>query len=569
MQRVMVYDRFDAFLFELAPHEVFGLIRSEEINGEHSLEVTTTRVLDKGWRVLVQDRRGTWREYVVYGTDSAHESGKSPVGVYYCVWSLQHDLQGAQVSRMPGVQTPVAASVALEAALSGTARWSAGTVTVTGAAGASMYDMSSWDALSVLVNTWGGELVAQIDVGPAGVTSRKAALYASQGESTPRRRFDFGADIASVRRKIPDGPLYCRISPRGAGEQTDSGGYGRKIRITEVNDGKDYLENPAMVELAKLPDGAGGWEYPTVIAENPECKTPADLLAWGESVVEERTTPKVMYTVDVVQLSAEGQDMLGVALGDVVQVVDRKFGEDGLRLQTRVTRLVVDELQDRNVEVTLGDVSSGLSDIMTGMLGSLPGDVSSLLTTVRDMNGGTMSTADYLERLIDRMNEEINATGGYWYMIPGMGTRTYDVAVSDPAVGSEASSVVEIKGGTVRIADSKTAQGDWEWLTVFTSGHLAAELVTAAHIVAGSIGLQESGSYWDLDADLFRIGSLDSLHQVSAASDVSFYDGDNLVAYVSTDKFFSVNSEVEDAFYIGNYSLRNASDGKFVIGLRR
>ena len=504
MRRVLVYDRFDAFLFELTPAEVFGLVRSEEVNGEHSLEITTTRVLDKGSRVLMQDDQGTWREYVVYGTDALHGAPNRPVGTYYCAWSLQHDLTGAQVSRMPGVQTPVTAAVALEAALSGTSRWSVGTVTVTSTGGASMYDMSSWEALSVLIATWGGEVDAQITVDGAGVASRSVALYAHQGASEATRRFDFGSDITSVRRKIADGPMYCRISPRGMGEQTESGGYGRKITIESVNDGKDYLENAAMVDLAKLPDGSGGWEYPTVIAENPEIQTPADLLAWGESVLEKYTVPKITYEVEVVQASAEGVDAFGVALGDAVHVVDRKFGDEGLRLSSRVKRMVVDELQGRNIQVTLGEMSRGLSDVVSGMLGSLQGDVNSLLTTVMNMNGGSMSTADYLSNLIARLNAEINATGGYTYITEGYGIRTYDRAVTDPLVGAEATAVVEIKGGTVRIANSKTSSGDWVWKTVFTSGHVAADVVTAANIVTGFIG-STTGNYWDLDNGILQI----------------------------------------------------------------
>ena len=78
------------------------------------------------------------------------------MGTYYCVWSLQHDLAGTRVSRMPGVQEPVAAAVALEAALSGTARWSAGTVTNTNVGGASMYDTDGWSAMATLADLVGG-----------------------------------------------------------------------------------------------------------------------------------------------------------------------------------------------------------------------------------------------------------------------------------------------------------------------------------------------------------------------------------------------------------------------------
>ena len=66
-----------------------------------------------------------------------------------------------------------------------------------------------------------------------------------------------------------------------------------------------------------------------------------------------------------------------------------------------------------------------------------------------------------------------------------------------------------------------------------------------------------------------RIGASDGLHQVLTGESTSFMYGDDAVAYVSTDKFYAMNAEVEDAFYIGDYSIRNASDGSLVIGLRR
>ena len=117
----------------------------------------------------------------------------------------------------------------------------------------------------------------------------------------------------------------------------------------------------------------------------------------------------------------------------------------------------------------------------------------------------TLSTAAYIDSLLNRINAEINATGGYTYITQGEGIRTYDKAVSDPLVGEEADQVVEIKGGTIRIADSKTSQGEWEWKTVFTSGHISAELVTAANITTGYIGNSSSGSYWDLENNIFQI----------------------------------------------------------------
>lgn len=496
MRRLMVYDRADNPLGDIAEADVFSLVRRATINGEHALEVTTTRKLGKGQRILMQDGRQIWHEYVVDGIDELHGAGRRPVGTYTCVWSIQHDLQGVRVSVMPGVQSPVTAGEALTRLLSTTSRWQVGTVTNAATGGASMYDTDAWSALSTLVKTWGGEVDTTIEVDQAGVVSRKVDLYAQQGDQEARRRFDFGADIKSVRRTMPDGPLYCRLTPRGKGEETDGGGYGRKVTIESVNDGKDYLELASMVPLAKLPDGTGGWEYPTLEVENGDCETPAELLAWARDVLEDTLVPQVGYDVDVLQAAREGIDMHGVSLGDAVQVVDRSFGDDGLRVSARVVEMTVDELEDRDITIKLGYISDGV----TNSLGSLAAEISQVRDTVVSINGGTLSTADYLDRLISRLNNEINASGGYTYITQGQGIRTYDQEVSDPLVGAEATKVVEIKGGSIRIANTKTAQGEWEWKTVFTSGHIAADMVTAANITAGYIGSATSGNYWDLDA---------------------------------------------------------------------
>lgn len=491
MRRMMLYDRLGNPLGELAEADVFEAELREEINGEHSLTITTTRVLDKGIRLLHEDGRGKWREFAVAGVDAEHASGNRAVGTYYCVWSMQEDLQGVTVSVMPGVQTSATAGAALTALLSTQSRWARGTVTNMNEGGASMYDRSAWEAMSTLVEVWGGEVDATVDVDDlSGVVGRKVDLYAAQGEQDAKRRFDFGADLMGVKRTLADTPLFCRISPRGKGEETDAGGYGRKITIESVNDGKDYLEYAPMVNAARLPDGQGGYQYPTLIVENGDCETPADLKAWAEGVLADYCTPEITYEINVLQTGIAGVDVTGVSLGDAVQIVDRKFGGDGIRVTGRVRTIVTDLLNERDVSITIGEGNESVSS-----------KFASLDKSLAAVNNGmtVMSTAEYIDSLLGRINAEINATGGYTYIVPGHGILTYDNAVSDPTVGSEASQVVEIKGGSIRIANTKTAQGEWEWKTVFTSGHIAADLITAANITAGTIGNASNTSYWDID----------------------------------------------------------------------
>ena len=230
-----------------------------------------------------------------------------------------------------------------------------------------------------------------------------------------------------------------------------------------------------------MPDGNGGWEYPTVVVENDTYEVPADLKAWAIANITDYTRPMVTYEASVVQLARAGMNPHGVALGDEVVVVDREFGSGGLRITARVVRQECNLLDPTDTVLTIGNISDKLS----GQLADLSRQVSEVAEQVASASSYQSST-EYVSRLLERINDEANATGGFTYITEGQGIRTYDVAVTDPLVGTEASSVVEVKGGTIRIANTKTAQGQWEWKTIFTSGYVNAEVIRAIGLLTGS-----------------------------------------------------------------------------------
>lgn len=498
--RVMVFDPQDKFLFEIAPDDLFDGEQNEEINGQHSLTLTTTVVLRKEQRILTNDDTGKWYEHVVSGEDQRHQNGERPFGTYQCIWSLQHDMQVTTVNRMPGVQNPVQASFALDAALSGSKRWVSGTVTQTSLAGASMYQMSGWQALSVLVTTWGGELDATIEVMGKRITARKVDLYDKMGSQHVTRRFDYGRDLVGISRTVDESPVACRIIPRGKGEEVGDG-YGRKITIEDVNDGIEWLQNDDSAEDFKLPNSEGGYDYPTVYVDNGSIEDPFELLQWGQSVLNDYTTPRVTYKSDVMQLAVAGMDAQGVALGDKVDTVDRAFEPVPLRVSGRITALKRNLKNKMLSTVTIGYMRASVVSGMSARMNSISAEVESV-------SGQVATTADYLENILTNINRELNATGGYWYLVQGQGVRTYDTAVTNPLTGDEASAVVEMRGGSIRIANSRTATGEWDWRTVLVSGHVAADMVTAANITAGFIGDPSNGNYWNLDTGEFHLSSM-------------------------------------------------------------
>ena len=277
------------------------------------------------------------------------------------------------------------------------------------------------------------------------------------------------------------------------------------------------MQDDEAAEAFKVPDGKGGWLYPTKAVSYSE-DDPELLLNAARDDLHNHTRPSVTYEANVFQFAEAGMDVKGVALGDDVHIVDKGFNPDAaLRIQGRIVKIEVDELSPETTTVlTIGSVRNGIT--------SIAGTLSNLVDQQRAIGEKVagLDTATYIRGLLDRINAEISATGGYAYLVPGEGIITYDVEVADPLVGTEATQVVQIKGGSIRIANSKEADfagiNDWEWKTVFTSGHILSELVTAAQLTSGYIGSPTSGNYWNLDTGELRMASVVDQLKLSATN---------------------------------------------------
>ena len=515
MPRIIVCNRLDQYLFDIDPDLLLEASYVEEINGENSLTLVTEQRMEKSDRILTRDAMGTWREYVVTGIEESHDATE-----YYCVWSLQYDLSATFINGpydcgvVPGhASIPQAVNVALGVALGDTERWTVGTITNTTMASASFYRRSGWEGIQTVLERWGGELRADITVAvpsPHGVletspdliVTRQVSLLAHLGQTPATRRFDYGGDLTGIKRITSDEVWPCRIIPLGKSQETEAGGYTRRPDISSVNNGQMWLQDDTAIDLVRVKNPDGEWEYPSLIVRNDTYEQPADLKAWAQEHITDYTRPRVHYEATVLQFERAGMNAHGVALGDDVVAVDRDFGglDDGLRISARVYRIKGKLTDPHDVELTIGNDAGDLTDQFANAYQGI-----TLLDEQVQRRDDWKATATYVSNLIGRLNQSINATGGYSYITEGEGFVTYDVPVSDPTVGSEASKVVEVRGGNIRIADSRTAGGDWDWKTVIQSGHIAANLVTAVNVTAGYIGNASSGSYWDLDGGVLHI----------------------------------------------------------------
>lgn len=123
---------------------------------------------------------------------------------------------------------------------------------------------------------------------------------------------------------------------------------------------------------------------------------------------------------------------------------------------------------------------------------------------------------------------------------------------------------------------AQSASGAWVYSAVANptaeglAGYFEKDAGYSARVGNSSFDIiNREGSVVASYGEQATVGDAASVHQVVESDATRFMDGEKTVAYVSQDKFYAVNAEVDDALYIGDYSIRNASDGKLVIGLRR
>ena len=494
MPRLMVFDRFGVYVRDLDPADVFEATHHAVINGEDALSISTTERLAKGQRVVWRDARGLWHEHVVAGGDEAHDTGTSEVGTYYCESSWS-ELRTAPlvIDKRPGLQSPVNARAALESALDGT-RWGVGEVDVETLAGTSWYHVSPWDAVKDVVEVWGGELRADVEAGQSGVTSRSLSLVKSLGSGSGVR-LDYGRDVSGITVTYDESDVVTALYCYGKGVETEAGGYGRKIGIEDVNGGVPYVED-AEAKQVWGQMGPDGLDNSYGIFEDSECEDPATLKDEGIAALKDAARPKVQYSATVEAFARAGTDLRGAGLGDRVDIVDRSFYRDrhgadmDLRLTGRVVEVTESLLDPSSTQVVVGDVMGTIAD----QLAELQGSVTKLTGSAPTWTDAATNATAYVNDLIDRLNQEINATGGYTYVKPGQGIWVYDKAEDNSPT-----KVINLMGGSMRIADSKTSSGDWDWQSVFVSGHIATQLVTAANLVSGTIRSADGSMVIDLD----------------------------------------------------------------------
>lgn len=457
------------------------------VDGTDMLDITTLDGgVEKNDRILYLDGKGLWHEYIVQIVETQRDEGK-PVTTAYCVNSIA-ELGSVYILDKRGRKTtaPERAKVALE----GTG-WNVGTVdngTIRHYADLNFYHQSVLKSLQDITKAYGLEIETSITVENGKVTARTVNLLEQRGNKNAERRFEYGCDLKSVKCTLMADQVITRLYAWGKGEgKTDddgnaTGGYSRRIGIKEVNNGKPYLDNVEAQQYWGVLEGDAVFD---------DCDDRNELLKLAKARLDQVSKPQVAYEADVVNLGRAGFDAHGVSVGDSVQIVDTTFTPP-IRVEGRVLKIEEDLLDSVDAtRITLGNISESYTQRRFAMQQKLD----ALIAQSDEWNAVAEGNGLYVRNLIGRLNEVLNARGGYTYFTPDEGIFVYD-----KSEGAHPTTVTHIGGGFWRIADSLKPNGDWDWKNVCDGHGLFANRIYTG-ILSDAVGK----NFWNLDTGEFSL----------------------------------------------------------------
>ena len=504
----MIFDRWGNPLGDL-PYAIKA-VRTRATDGTDTLDITTIGEINKDERIVFKDSMGRWAEYLCQSTQTARAAGM-PVTVAYCAGGI------AELSRtyIEDKRNRAAnAKACLAKALEGT-RWAVGTVetgTITGTANLAFYHCTVLEAVQKTADTYGLEVQTEYQPDPTGnrIGRRIIHLVEHRGAANTTKRFEYGKDLTQIKRDIDSGDVITRLYGWGKGiEQTNdqgeaTGGYSHKISFADVNHGKPYVQDDQALANWGIPGPDGTRHHSEASVDFPDCEDPKELLTLTKNALKTRATPVVSYTADVTALGQAGLSAEGTDVGDGVQIIDTSFATP-LRLEGRILQIEEDlagSLAD--TKITLGNIRQSYTQRLAAQQQALD----KLVSNSGAWNSAAGGTGPYMKDLIDRINQIMNATGGYAYLKPGQGIYVYDKPEDQ-----NPTQCIHIGGGYWRIADHKKANGDWDFRSLANGKGLFADTIFTGRL-SDAAGL----NHWDMDTGEFSLSASSTVGGNKASS---------------------------------------------------
>ena len=371
-------------------------------------------------------------------------------------------------------------------------RWQLGTVNIQRRYTGNFYYVTRKEAISKLIEATQIEIKPRLEFSRGKITGRYLDVFTRLGARNGKV-FVHGRDLLTVSEKKSQGAIYTAVVGRGKGEETDTGGYGRRISFKDVEwrrtsgqpvdkpVGQEYVEIPAMTKLYGFEKGT----KPRIkIVEFQDETDKEKLLRLSYEWLEKNSRIQVEYSAKVLNVG-------NLELGDTVGIFNPKLG---IKYETRVFKVKRNLVNNKLTEFGIGD------KVTTSPF-------SRTIELAKEMKNFQDDTVYWLDKIRERLSDKLINEDGYNYDLKA--DNEYKVPAGyysfDKPIDQNPTKVVYMGAGKIAIANSKKPTGEWNWRTFLDGRGATLDLINTGVLRAGRIQSADGRSYWDLDTGEFHM----------------------------------------------------------------
>ena len=371
-------------------------------------------------------------------------------------------------------------------------RWQLGSINVQRNYTGNFYYVTRKEAISKLIEATQIEIKPRLEFSRGKITGRYLDVFTRLGARNGKV-FVHGRDLLTVSEKKSQGAIYTAVVGRGKGEETDTGGYGRRISFKDVEwrktsgqpvdkpVGQEYVEIPAMTKLYGFEKGT----KPRIkIIEFQDEEDKEKLLRLSYEWLEKNSRMQVEYSAKVLNVG-------NLELGDTVGIFNPKLG---IKYETRVFKVKRNLVNNKLTEFGIGD------KVTTSPF-------SRTIELAKEMKNFQDDTVYWLDKIRERLSDKLINEDGYNYDLKA--DNEYKVPAGyysfDKPIDQNPTKVVYMGAGKIAIANSKKPTGEWNWRTFLDGRGATLDLINTGVLKAGRIQSADGRSYWDLDTGEFHM----------------------------------------------------------------
>ena len=371
-------------------------------------------------------------------------------------------------------------------------RWQLGTINIQRRYTGNFYYVTRKEAISKLIEATQIEIKPRLEFSRGKISGRYLDVFTRLGARNGKV-FVHGRDLLTVSEKKSQGAIYTAVVGRGKGEETDTGGYGRRISFKDVEwrrtsgqpvdkpVGQEYVEIPAMTKLYGFEKGT----KPRIkIVEFQDETDKEKLLRLSYEWLEKNSRMQVEYSAKVLNVG-------NLELGDTVGIFNPKLG---IKYETRVFKVKRNLVDNKLTEFGIGD------KVTTSPF-------SRTIELAKEMKNFQDDTVYWLDKIRERLSDKLINEDGYNYDLKA--DNEYKVPAGyysfDKPIDQNPTKVVYMGAGKIAIANSKKPTGEWNWKTFLDGRGATLDLINTGVLRAGRIQSADGRSYWDLDTGEFHM----------------------------------------------------------------